>query len=63
MKNYTIEVELKKVEGDNINNITLTFETRVESFDAAFMKAQRYYTIAQAEEGAEGKRIEVWERQ
>lgn len=63
MKNYAIEIQLNKVEGTGINDIVLNFVTRAESFDAAFAKAQRYYTIAQAEEGAEGKRIEVWERQ
>lgn len=61
MKDYHINIYLfKKIEGEAYR-ITIKLETRKENLDQALEAAQRYYTMAQAEEKAEGDGWEVKE--
>lgn len=61
MKDYLINIYLmKKVEGEAYR-ITIKLETRRESLDQALEAVRRYYTVAQAEEKAEGDGWEVIE--
>lgn len=61
MKDYLIRIYLmKKVEGEAYR-ITIKLMTRRASLDEALEAAQRYYTVAQAEEKATGDGWEVKE--